>query len=257
MHAGQFMRYTLNVSNSGPSNSQGVAVTDQVPAMLEQVQWVVARADAGVVVNSGQSGNGNNVNVNADMPAGSSMLIFVEGRIDSSFAGTLLNTAYVIPSEPGNSPDTSSTQTVVTLLPDVQIAKAGPPTVAAGAIISWTVTATNDGPSLARAAHIIDNVPSYITNVSYQASVTGNATLAGLGAGDGTVIDIVADIPPGSAHSVVLTITGRVSPAFRDSIVNTAIIRPSEPGALADTSTLVTKVLLQPQLQIEKTHLPR
>ena len=253
LNAGQLIRYTLNVSNPGPSSSMNLSITDQVPAQISQVEWVVARADAGVVVHSGGGGTGNNVNISADMPAGSSMLIFVEGRIDSSFAGTLLNTAFVIPSEPGNKPDTSSAQTIVTLRPDVQISKSGPGSVTAGSPIRWVVTGTNNGPSLAKGVHITDNVPSYVTGVIWSATVTGGAQLTGPSSGSSNLIDLTADIPPGTGNSVVLTITGTISPSRRDSIFNTAVITPASPGAVADTATVGTEVTVQPRLLVEKT----
>ncbi|MGE7775665.1 gliding motility-associated C-terminal domain-containing protein [Chitinophaga sp. NPDC101104] len=253
LHAGQLIGYTLNVSNAGPSSNKGISITDVVPANIHGTQWIVARADAGVVVNSGQSGTGNNVNISADMPAGTSMLVFVEGRVDSSFAGTLLNTAYVIPSEPGSNPDTSSVQTLVTLQPEVQITKSGPASIVAGSNITWVVTATNNGPSLAKDAHILDAVPAAVTNVTYSAAVTGNAQITGPTSGTGSPIDMTVTIPPGAGHSVTLTINGTLLPDYRDSLFNTAIIRPAEPGAVADTATVVTRVEVEPRIVVEKS----
>lgn len=250
--AGRIIRYNLNVSNTGPSSSKNLVVSDLVPPEIGQTQWVVARADAGVVLHAGQSGTGNNVQISADMPAGTSILVFVEGKIDSTFEGTLRNTAYVIPSEPGNAPDTSSVETVVTLEPNVRITKTAPASVVAGASITWTVTATNNGPSVAKSARIIDNIPSYITNVSYTVSLTGDAQAISPIPGAGTLIDLEVILPPGSAHSVILTITGTVSPDYRDSIFNTAIIRPAEPGAKPDTANTGTEVIVRPALLIEK-----
>ncbi len=252
LFAGESVSYTLRAGNAGPASSKGVAITDAVPASIGHVTWQVTGTTGGAVVLTGQTGTGNNVLVTADMPAGSSLLITVTGKTDSSFAGNLRNTAIITPSEAGNDPDTSTVETNVTLQPNVQITKSGPATVVAGAPITWTVTATNAGPSLAKDALISDDIPASILNISWSAAVTGNAWLTGPASGTGTPVNLTAGIPPGSAHSVILTIVGRVAPDHRDSIFNTAIIRPVEPGATPDTATSATEVTAQPKLLVEK-----
>ncbi|MBO9727266.1 MAG: DUF11 domain-containing protein [Chitinophaga sp.] len=253
LHAGEMIHYTLQVSNNGISDATNAQITDQVPATISQVQWSVQNITGGAVVTAGNSGTGNQVQVTANMPAGATILVQVTGKVDSSFAGTITNTGIVIPAEPGNTPDSSGIQTQVTLQPSVNITKSGPATLQSGENISYTIVATNNGPSTAVNADIHDAVPTAIKQVTWTATAAGKATINGTSSGSGNVVDLLASIPPGAGNSITIQVNGTVDPAFRDTLKNKAIITPAEPGALPDTSELVQTVVTgNPILSITK-----
>ncbi|WP_177192367.1 T9SS type B sorting domain-containing protein [Chitinophaga arvensicola] len=254
MHAGETIHYLLQITNNGLSKAVNALITDVVPATISQVQWNVVSVNGGAVVNSGNTGTGNNVRLTADVPAAANITIAIQGVIDSTFAGSLPNTAIVTPAEPGNTPDSSNIVTTVTLQPGVKISKTGPAALHSGENISYTIVAGNDGPSAAVNAHIHDMVPAAVTNVVWSASASGNAVINGAVTGSGNAIDLLANIPAGNSNRITITVNGTVDPAFRDTLKNTAIITPSEAGAKADSSELVqTVITATPQLDIQKT----
>ncbi|MFY0254175.1 gliding motility-associated C-terminal domain-containing protein [Chitinophaga sp. 30R24] len=252
--AGQQINYLLQIVNNGISDAVGAEITDVVPATVSQVQWTVQSVSGGAVVTAGNTGTGNNVQLTANIPAAASLLVAITGKVDSTYAGNIVNTAVVTPAEPGNLPDTSQVQTAVTLQPNLQISKSGPATLHAGENITYTIVATNNGPSAALNAWVHDAVPTAISPVSWTAVAAGNAHIRGASAGNGNMIDLYADIPGGPGNSITITVTGTVSAAFRDTLNNLAIITPAEPGLPADSSNLVqTVVTAEPQLVIVKT----
>lgn len=253
LNAGENISYWLDIANKGLSNATQAVISDQVPANVKQVSWTVQSASPGTTVTSGNTGNGNNVQVIANIPAGGSLRVMVQGKVDSTFAGNIINTGIVTAAEPGNTPDSSTVQTTVILMPSVQITKAGPATLQSGQRITYTLIATNNGPSMATNASIQDAVPTAVTNVTWTAVAAGNAQINGAATGNGNLISVLANIPPGATNSVTVNVDGTVDPAFRDTLKNTAIITPAEPGAQPDTSALVqTVVTAVPKLHIQK-----
>ncbi|WP_161596709.1 DUF7927 domain-containing protein [Chitinophaga vietnamensis] len=252
--AGQTVHYLLQINNAGISNAVNALIKDIVPAMITQVQWNVQNTSGGAVIKSGNTGTGNNVQLSADMPAGAAVEVAITGKIDSTFAGNIINNAIVIPAEAGNTPDTSKVQTMVSLRPGVSISKTGPGQLHAGDHINYTIVATNNGPSAATNAVLTDEVPNGITHVVWTATAAGNAVINGAATGTGNSIQLLGNIPPGTGNTITITVSGQVDPAFRDTLHNRAIITPAEPGAKADSSDVVqTIVTAMPQLFIEKS----
>ncbi|MBC9932100.1 gliding motility-associated C-terminal domain-containing protein [Chitinophaga qingshengii] len=253
LNAGENISYWLDITNKGLSNATQAMISDQVPAIVKQVNWTVQATSPGTTVTSGNTGNGNNVQVIANIPAGGSLGLMVQGKVDSTFAGDIINTGIVTAAEPGNTPDSSTVQTTIILMPAVQITKAGPATLQSGQRITYTLIATNNGPSMATNASIQDAVPTKVTNVTWTAVATGNAQINGAATGNGNLVNVLANIPPGANNRVTVTVNGTVDPGFRDTLKNTAIITPAETGAQPDTSALVrTVVTAVPKLHIQK-----
>ncbi|RBL89038.1 T9SS type B sorting domain-containing protein [Chitinophaga flava] len=253
LHAGESILYQLQVTNKGLSNATDAVISDVVPAAVGQVSWTATAVSGGAVITSGASGSGNNVNVVANIPAGAVVQVTIQGKTDSTFSGQLLNTGIATAAEPGNTPDSSQVQTTVTLMPAVQITKAGPAALQSGQQITYTLIASNNGPSVASNAVITDAVPAAVTGVSWTAVAAGNAQLTGAASGTGNLVSLTANIPPGTGNNITVTVNGTIDPAFRDTLKNVGIITPTEPGAPADTSALVqTVVTAKPVLQIQK-----
>nr|WP_295864862.1 gliding motility-associated C-terminal domain-containing protein [uncultured Chitinophaga sp.] len=252
LNAGETISYWLDITNKGLSNARQAVLSDQVPASVKQVSWqVLAITPGGSVFFT--PGGGNNVHATVDIPAGGGIRLMIQGKVDSTFSGTIINTAIITPAEPGNVPDSSEVQTDVFLKPSVQITKSGPATLQSGQTITYTIIAKNDGPSMATNAAIFDAVPAAVSNVSWSAVAAGNALITGPANGTGNLVSLTASIPPGATNSVTVTVNGTVDPSFRDTLNNTAIITPSETGALPDTSILVqTVVTAAPKLHIQK-----
>ena len=251
--AGAAIQYSLQVRNIGLSNAVHAIVTDVIPSQISNVSWSTTSITNGVVINSGATGSGNDLQIDADIPQGAGFIVNINGTIADTYKGTVMNTATVVPSETGGTADTSKVTTNVSLQPGLQINKEGPSLAIAGSSITYTITATNNGPSAAMAAMITDQVPPGIGQVSWTAEAMGNANILSGATGTGNYVSLSADIPPGNGNGVKVTITGTVYPSTRDSLENIAVITPSEVGIPADTSSLVTtSVNALPRFEVVK-----
>jgi uncharacterized repeat protein (TIGR01451 family) len=180
------INYTVEVSNSGPSDVTGAAITDTLPT--------------GVTFHGAISGSGQVTNVGSgtplvvNMPAGTSLTYVVTGTLDSSLpAGSLVNTATIAAptgfadTDPNATSSTSSTGATVTSTSaavtdvvrpaaDVQITMSdslggnsatgaigdvgGLSTTTAddgGYAIAYTITVTNYGPDPVYGATVADS----------------------------------------------------------------------------------------------------
>ena len=122
---GSQVHYSISVSNAGPNAVTGATITDSVSALLTSVTWTCLTGSGGGTCNSA-SGNGNNVSVAVNLPAGGSVLLTVNGVLSSSATGTLINTASVSTPLGVNDPNTANnsatdTDTINTTSPNKHI----------------------------------------------------------------------------------------------------------------------------------------
>ncbi|NQX42924.1 DUF11 domain-containing protein [Pedobacter steynii] len=252
-NAGDPIAYVITVKNTGPSNSLNTVITDAIPASISNVSWTSAVTGGTAVINSGASGSGNTLSLNANFNVNSTIQISVSGTINSNATGTITNSATTTPAEAGVTPTTSTpVNTVLSAKSGLTILKTAPATADAGTAISYTITVGNTGPSNAIAANIKDVIPAEIQGITWTSSVTGNATITSGGAGSGNNLQTVANIPAGTGNKVVLTINGTISPAFSGNSANTASVTATEPGSLSPTSTATTTVSRLPELSATK-----
>jgi len=143
--AGQSITYTWYVTNAGPSDTFGVTVTDTLPAGV---------TPSGVYV--------TNLGV---LAAGASTSASLTVTVGPSIVGVLTNVAVVsgayVDDVPNN--NTAVVETVVSAEADITIAKTdSPDPVFAGALLQYTITVTNRGPSTAQPVTISDTLPSSV-----------------------------------------------------------------------------------------------
>ncbi|MFL9483866.1 gliding motility-associated C-terminal domain-containing protein [Chitinophagaceae bacterium LWZ2-11] len=251
--AGQSLMYTIDVTNSGPSNASNINITDAVPVQLQNVAWTTA-AMGTANVTAGNTGSGNTVSVTANIAAGTgnSIRIIVTGTVDASYTGTLTNTATATPQ--GGTPVTSTpVNTTVTNVTALQVVKSGPSMVNAGNNISYTIQINNAGPSNAQSVSIADILPPGILNATWSATAAGNAGIIGGNLTNQTGnVNFTANIPAGQANIITVLINGKVDASFTGTITNTATATP--PGGVPVTSTpVVTQVQNTAAIQIAKS----
>ena len=157
--------WQLRVVNVGPSTARSVTVSDNV---VDALTGVTATGPAGVSCTVG-AGNLVSCTIGDLAPTDPPVLITVSGGVPAGFTGTLSNTAQV--ASPTSDPDTTNNSStddgVVAASAAVSIAKArtsGP--VVPGTQVTWVVTATNGGPSVARAVRIDDDLIDAFTAVT-------------------------------------------------------------------------------------------
>ncbi len=216
------LTYTVVARNHGPSDSPSTSLDDVFPAALT-CGWTSV-ATGGATGNTSATGD---LNETLSMPAGSTVTYTVSCAIDSAATGTLVNTATI--SSPVTDPDpgnNSATDADTALVPraDLAIVKDDGMRVAVPgqSTLTYTITATNYGPSDVPSVVVTDAFPDVLT-CSRTSSATGGATGATSGSDD---LSDALLMP--AASSVTWTATCTLDPGATGTVVNTATISSAE-----------------------------
>jgi uncharacterized repeat protein (TIGR01451 family) len=221
---GGSVTYTITASNAGPSGVVGGTVADTFPAALT-CTWTCV----GVGGTCTAAGSGN-INDTVNLPAGGSATYTASCTIAASATGTLANTATVSSPVADPVPGNNSATDTDTLTPqaDLSITKTdGQTTTQSGVPITYTIVASNAGPSDAPGATVADTLPATITGATWTCGGAGGGTCTGAGTGD---INDTVNLPAGG--SVTYILTGTVTAGTTGSLSNTATV--TAPGAVTD-----------------------
>ena len=208
---GQDVTWTVVVTNTGPSVARDVVVRDDVNDVITGL----AATGAACAVDAG-----NDVTCDlGTLAPGDQVVITLAGGVPPDFTGELTNTATVA-SPTDDTPANNSATANPTTSPgaDLSIIKTASPAVPVpGEDITWTVTITNAGPSVARDVVIADDVLDALTGVTASGPCT-------VGAGNEVTCDL-GDVGVGGVDaSRTITITGRVPSDFTGDLGNTATV---------------------------------
>ena len=218
------LTYTISVTNFGPSIATSVVVTDTLPASVTFVS-----ASGNGVNNSGvvnwslgdlASGQVSNLTVLVTAPAG----------------GSLTNTANVTsPTSDPNSTNNVTPPVITSVAPvaDVGIGKVAPAAVPASSNLTYTISVTNFGPSIATSVVVTDSLPASVTFVSANGNGTNNS---------GVVNWSLGDLASGQVSNLTVVVTAPAS----GSLTNTASASSptSDPNSTNNvTPPVVTSVI--------------
>ena len=251
--AGNNIVYVITAKNNGPSKSLNSVITDAVPASITNVTWVSAVTGGTATISAGATGSGNNVSLTGSFDANSTVQITVSGKIATNAGGTISNTATVTPTETGVTPVTSTAvSTTLSSKSGLTILKSTTSTLISGSNITYTIELGNDGPSDAINATLNDAISAQVLNPTWTSAIQGAAAINSGATGSGNTLQLVANIPAGAANKIVVTITGKVNPAFNGTLTNTATITATETGSPSPSSTTSTTVNRTPTIAITK-----
>jgi uncharacterized repeat protein (TIGR01451 family) len=247
---GTGMAYTISINNLGPSNAVGVRITDTLPTGVSYVthvpnpEWTCSLA-------------GNEVRCSraAAIAAGSNAQISIAVVVGAGVTGTINNLVRVGATTPdpvsGNNSDTETTS--VTPRADLSLTKVeSSDPVTAGTDLTYTLTASNLGPSNALSLVMTDTLPTNVTYLSYGGSSGWTCTLlssnrlrctrASLAAGDNSVVSVAT----------------RVNPSASGTLNNTAVVRSAstDSSLTNNTASTSTTVNRSADLIISKTDSP-
>ncbi|MBB2987761.1 DUF7507 domain-containing protein [Terracoccus luteus] len=253
--AGAPVTFTLTARNAGPSDAQGVTVTDQVPASVA-ISAVTTTTPGATCTTTG-----NAVSCTAStLTAGSSLVVTVQGTLAATTAaGTLTNTATATvssPTDPTLGDNTATTSTPVQTRADVVLAKTGPATVTAGGAVTWTLTARNDGPSTARDVLVQDAPPRGFTFAT--------------GTGPGTTCEQQQDIAvpiiecalgtlaPGESRTITLSGSIDADTVAGTALTNSATMSSStpDPNPANNTAAATTTTTTSADVSVSKSVAP-
>lgn len=241
---GAAVSYTLSVTNASGSNAQDVVITDAVANQSQLRLTAVTGTTGGATCPTPQPGS-LRCTV-ASLAAGATATVTVTGVLTSSLApGTIVaNTATVTASTADSDSANNSATATVTVgagSADLRMTKSvAPTTVVAGSPVTYTLTATNFGPSDALETTITDDLPEGITATSVQTS-RGTCT-------------IQADTPSAGRQRVRCTVTGLASagtgtaaPGAEVQVTIDGTVDSAAAGSLANTAE-VASVTSDPDL---------
>lgn len=249
--AGQGEDVKIDAVNNGPSPATGVVLTSTLPAGLNDV---TATADGGVnctvsdttiTCPVGPLASGNHVHLDVHGTVGGkattvSATAAVQG---SEFDPDTTNNA-----APVSAPVTGSADLSLTEAPDRS-------TAPQGSVVTYTLTASNAGPSDATGVQIVDHLPSGVTFDSadpgcVNASGTVTCTIGTLAAGDTAVRTVMVDVGPTTLGSV--TDNAAVSSDVSDPVPANNMAGATFTAIPAGKMTVVS-IKLQPQSTIPVT----
>ena len=237
---GQSVSYSIVATNNGPSDDPNVGVTDTFPADLGCTWTSVA---AGGATGNAAAGSGDLAET-LSLPAGSSVSYTASCSIDSAAAGTLSNTATMVGSVTdlvsGNNNATDA-DTALTPEADLAISKTdGVTNAVPGQSVSYSIVATNNGPSDDPNVGVTDTFPADL-GCTWTSVAAGGAT-GNTAAGSGDLADTLS-LPVGS--SVSYSASCSIDPAAAGTLSNTATIVASvaDPTPGNDSATDADTVL--------------
>ncbi|MEM8994668.1 MAG: hypothetical protein AAGF23_07730, partial [Acidobacteriota bacterium] len=230
--------YTVVASNAGPSDDPSVQVVDMPPSSLA-CTWTSAAAGGA----SGSAGSGSGgLSETLDLPAGASMTYTFVCDIDSGATGTISNAATVTGSFDGVAANDSATDTdTLTGSADVGVTKTnGTAESVPGAATTYTVVASNAGPSDDPGVQVVDVLPPELACTWTSAAAGGASGSAGSGTGD---LSETLDLPAGA--SVTYTLVCDIDAGATGTLGNTATVTGSFDGADGNNSATDTDTLSQ------------
>jgi len=240
--AGTPLTYTLAIANAGPSDAQGVTLSDVLPAQLSGATYCIGALcdpSAGAAWSSP-------LNLGT-LLAGESLTVRIAGMVAANTPeGAILgNTASVTSttSDPDSSNDAASASATVTTRADLALTNSGPATALAGdaAGFDYSLTVTNQGPS--------DNVGGFVLSdmlpvgLSFQSSGSDAACSA-----VGQLVTCTGGaLALGAARSFTIHVTLAAGAPVGSSLHNTASVTSSgttDANPANDTSNQVTTTVV-------------
>ena len=226
---GEAVTWVLTVVNAGPSAVTGATVVDDFPTAVSGVAWTCS-ASAGATCTAAGSGD---LSDSVSLPAGGVLTYTATGTLATDAEGTLANTATVavpagvVDPDPGDN-SASDLDTLVTPRVDLAITKTdGTTTATPGEQITYTVVASNAGPSDALGAKVTDVFPSGTSCLWTCVGANGGVCTPGQVAGN---IDDTVNLPAGSM--VTYTAVCALDSSATGTLENTATVTP--PGGVVE-----------------------
>ncbi|MGK2859513.1 MAG: DUF7507 domain-containing protein, partial [Thermoanaerobaculia bacterium] len=226
--AGANFFWTITVTNAGPDAADTVAVDDTLPA---GTTFVSLTAPGGWSCTTPAVGAGGTISCSiASLPVSSAVFTLTVAVDPSVLAGTVIpNTAIASSTTSDSDPvdNTATEMTTVAASADLSITKTDGVTEASpGGSVTYTITASNAGPSDALGATVADTFAAVLT-ATWTCVGAGGGTCTAAGAGD---INDIVNLPSGG--SVTYTVNATISAAAVGTISNTATV--TAPAGVTD-----------------------
>jgi uncharacterized repeat protein (TIGR01451 family) len=243
INAGDPLVYTLTVANAGPNAASTTVVTDKLPAGVTFVSATPASANCTFTAPTVSCALGT-------LPVGAGPVITINTTASATLASgsTLSNTATISSATLDQSPsdNSSAVSTSIVNKADVQVTKTVSPTAPVpGSPVTYTITVTNAGPSIARTVQLSDTLPTGFTATGMSPSV-GTCTLA-------TKSCALGDVAVGAGSAATVTVTGSFVASATGSVTNSATASSATPDSAAGNNTGAVISTLAPSADLKVT----
>jgi uncharacterized repeat protein (TIGR01451 family) len=228
--AGSPTTYTIVVTNAGPSTVTNATISDSLPSALTNASWTCVAAGPGASCGA-PSGVGS-ISSTATLGVGATATYLVNATVSATATGSIANTASastpsgILDPTPGNNSATDTDQVLAS--GNLSIVKTLTSAVVPGQNVTYSIVASNAGPSAVVGATVSDTLPTSLTNATWTCLPT-NAICPSSGSGN-----ISAGVDIGAGGSVAFTLTARLDPGATGPLANTATITP--PGGFTDST---------------------
>ena len=249
-YVGANLVYTITAINNGPSNATGVTVTDTLPALAD-VTFVSAITSVPDVT---PSITGNVVTADfGDLIAGSSvtLTITVTPTAAAVADSPLHNTATISGNEfdPNTSNDSLGTSTTILAVTDLQVGiSPSPSPVDAGKNLTYTITATNNGPSASTGFVVTDTIPGDVTFVSATGGATPDA--------NGIITFNYGSLADGASTTFLVTVTPTNTSVSPTTDTATISGNQYDPDSSNNSASISVPILPVSDLQIGMSAAP-
>ena len=152
---GEYLTYSIEVENYGPSYAYNVLLTDAIPATISNPVYAFKPEGPW------QPWTGTLAIANTEygwLQDGTKVVVYIHGQLGPSVGDDISNTATVVSTIPDLNTDNNrvTLTTETTAEADLGIVKTAPATSYAGEPVIYNIAVTNYGPSTARGACILD-----------------------------------------------------------------------------------------------------
>jgi len=227
--AGGTLTYTITITNNGPSTATLAGIDNSLTGGLKDVTI------SGDGWSCGFSGGSRYSCGRHDLPVGPAPPITLTGTAPAG--GSLANTATVRVTSPthdyNSANDTQYVQTSIATIADLSLLMSdAPDPVTPGALVTYALAVTNNGPSNALSVVVTDTLPALLTNV------VGSGSGWSCPAPVSQVLTCTrVFLPPGAAPVITITGTAPASgPLAHSASVSSSTADPSSANN-SDTET--------------------
>src|SRR5690606_15241145 len=235
---GESVKYTITVTNNGPSDAQDVNIQDTAPAGTTISSWT-AVATTGTVTLPNASGTGDINETIANLPNGAVVTYTVTVQTPADHDDDLINAVQVTTPTPDPDPDCPDCETPpLPPAPEADIvtvkvtSDAGQITYTPGESVEYTITVTNNGPSDAQDVNIQDTAPAGTTITSWTAAVTSGTVTLPNASGTGDINETIATLPNGAV--VTYTVTVQTPADHDEDLINAVTVTTPTPDPNPD-----------------------
>jgi uncharacterized repeat protein (TIGR01451 family) len=247
---GANVTYTIEVANGGP-DAGDATWEDTLPGTATFVS-LEQESGPGFSCRTPAVGAGGTVTCairSFEAQARATFTLVVNIPDDTPSGSVFANTVSISTSanDPNSEGDSSTASTTISSA-DVAATKSGPATATAGETVKYTLTVRNDGPDAANSVTLVDELPQYLTFVSFTRKSGVVFTTAVPSAGSGGTVQASREVLA-SGESATFELVVRIDrEAPSGTITNTAVVDAfdADPDTADNTASVDTAVTALP-----------